>query len=76
MALLHEELKTVGMKNTYSIAVRKNGCFQIVPVDSGTRPRQYYKLTEIDWGYWRFVKKYGSDNVKIFREIEVILQEE
>jgi hypothetical protein len=76
METIHEELKAVGLVNTYNIAVRKDGCFQIVPTDGSTRPRQYYKPTEIDCDYRRLVKKYGSDNVKIFREIEVMLQED
>lgn len=71
---MNETLKDIGLKNTVSIAVRKDGCFRIVPVSGGTRPREYYKPADIEGDYRELVKEHGSNNVKIFREIEVVLQ--
>lgn len=62
--------------NTAIIAVLEDGCFRIVPVSGGTRPREYYKPTDIEADYRELVKEHGSNNVKILREIEVVLQQE
>lgn len=66
-------LKDIGLNNTASIAVCKDSCFKIVPVSGGTRPREYYKPRDIESDYRELVKEYGSNNVKIFRELEVVI---
>ena len=66
----------VNLDITYSIAVRGGGCFQLVPISGGTHPRRYYRPDDIESDYRKLIDKYGADNVKIFREIEVILQED
>ena len=64
----------IGLNNTAVIAVRKDGCFRIVPASGDTAPREYYKPADIDGDYRKLVDEYGKNNVKIFRELEVIIQ--
>lgn len=65
----------ISMHNTASIAVRRDGCFQLIPVHGGTRPRKYHKPSHIGEDYRKLVKEYGSNNVKVFQEIEIVLRD-
>lgn len=71
--MINEMLKDIGLKNTAIIAVLEDGCFRIVPVVGGTRPREYYKPSDIETDYRELIKEHGSNNVKIFRELQVVL---
>jgi len=73
---MSEILKDIGLKNTASIAVREKGCFRIIPVPGCTHPREYYTPAGIEGDYRKLIKEYGSNNVKIFREIQVVLLDE
>ena len=73
----YKEKEDIGLDNTYVIAVRMDvsGCFGIVPISGDTLPRKYYRPQDIEKDYRYLLGKFGEDNVKIFREIEVVLME-
>lgn len=74
MNTVHETLFDVGLNHTAIFAVLEDGCFRIVPVSGGTRPREYYNPSDIDADYRELIKEHGENNVKIFREMHVVLQ--
>lgn len=72
---MSETLKEIGLNNTAIIAVLEDGCFRIIPVPGGTQPKEYYKPRDIENDYRELIKEHGSNNVKIFRELQIILQD-
>ena len=67
-------LLDAGLKNTVCIAVNDDGYFKLLPTSDGREPREYYRPHDVENDCRELVKEFGVDNVKIFREIEVVLQ--